>query len=131
MNEGEFDPLKKDYIYQYGHKLDIEKMNKACKLFIGKHNFENFCSNSIDEVKSFEKEIYSFEILRDKNIIQFRVNGSGFLRYQVRMMIGSLIEIGSNKKDESIITSRLDKKGASTICYNAPSEGLYLDEVIY
>lgn len=131
LNMNEFDPIKKDYIYQYGKKLNIEKMNNAAQLFVGEHDFEHFCSNSIEEVKSFIKTIYSFEITEDNGIVIFTVKGSGFLRYQVRMMVGNLIEIGALRKTDEIIVERLDKKEALTSMYNAPSNGLYLVEVNY
>ncbi len=131
LNQGDFDPIYKDIVYQYGKKLDIDKMIHAANMFIGKHDFQYFCSNSIDEVKDFVKEIYSFNIKEENNLIYFSVAGSGFLRYQVRMMVGTLIEIGANRKDETIISERLDKKGATTTSFNAPSNGLYLLKVEY
>lgn len=131
LNTSEYNPIEKDYIYQYCKSLDIEKMESAAKLFIGNHDYMNFCSNSIDEVKFFEKEIYKFDIFQKDNLIIFKVSGSGFLRYQVRMMVGSLIAIGANKKTAEIITERLDKKEANTIMYNAPSCGLYLENIEY
>ena len=131
LNTNEFDPIHKDLIYQYTQKLDANKMQLASRLFLGKHDFRNFCSNSIEEVKDFTKEIEYFNIKDDNGLISFEVKGSGFLRYQVRMMVGTLIEIGSGKKDESIISSRLDKLEFNTTSYNAPSNGLYLMKVIY
>ena len=131
LNTNEFDPIKKDYIYQYNRELDIKQMQEDAKLFVGHHDYMNFCANSIEEVKSFEKDIHSFDIKEEDGIISFEVIGSGFLRYQIRMMVGALIAIGSHKQTNSIILERLDKKEANTIMYNAPSVGLYLVEIIY
>ena len=131
LNTNDFNPISKDYVYQYNRFLDINKMSCSAKLFVGTHDFRNFCSNSEDEVRDFIKTIESFDISINDGIITFKVTGSGFLRYMVRMMVGTLIEIGSGRKKDDIITSRLDNLINDTISYNAPSEGLYLDKIYY
>jgi len=131
LNVGEYNPLEKDYVYQLNRDVDLGKMNEAAKLFVGKHDFKYFCSNNEQEVKDFTKTIYSFEIIKKDNIVEFIVRGTGFLRYQVRMMVGTLIEIGLGRKDDSIILERLDKKEGTTTSYNAPSCGLYLTDIKY
>lgn len=131
LNVGEYNPIKRNYVYQYNRYLYLDRMQEACKLFIGHHDFRNFCSNSIEEMESFERDIYSFEITQDKDLICFRVRGNGFMRYMVRMMVGNLIEIGSKRKDKSEISNRLDKKERQVTSFNAPSCGLYLEEVKY
>ena len=69
--------------------IDINLLNEACKLFIGKHNFKNFTTNKIEEVESFDKTIYDVNVKESKNKIEITFYGSGFLRYQVRMMVGA------------------------------------------
>ncbi len=131
LNAGEYNPLQRQYVYQYNRPLNVEAMNSAAQLFVGTHNYLNFCSNKESEVKDFIKTINSFEVTIKDDIICFRTNGSGFLRYMVRMMVGNLIEIGARRKGVEIITSRLDSKQINTTSYNAPSEGLYLEKVEY
>jgi len=131
LNEGEYNPIKNDYIYQLNKKLDVKAMQEAANLFVGEHDFKFFCSNNENEVKDFVKTIFSFDIEEKDDVIKFTVKGTGFLRYQVRMMVGNLIEIGLHRKDLNIIKDRLDAKEGTTTCYNAPSCGLYLEEVRY
>ena len=131
INTGEYNPFEKKYVYQLNKKLDIQKIIDASKLFIGKHDFRNFCSNEAIEDYSFEREIYDIKIEKSKEILVVFVNGSGFMRYMVRNIVGALIEIGLNKKDISIITNRLDKIDRDITPYCAPGNGLYLEKVEY
>ncbi len=128
---GEYNPLLKDYVYQLGKELDLAKMEIASKYFIGTHDFRNFCSNEEIDGFSFIREVYNIEFNVCNNILEIQVEGNGFMRYMVRNIVGSLIEIGLNKKDTSIITSRLDVNNRDIIPFCAPSCGLYLKKVIY
>ncbi|MGI6378342.1 MAG: tRNA pseudouridine(38-40) synthase TruA [Bacilli bacterium] len=131
LNMKEYNPLERNYVYQYNKHLYLEPMIKAAQLFVGKHDFRNFCSNSASEVISFERFIYSFTISEVDGLLLFRVKGSGFLRYMVRMLVGTLIAIGAKKEKEKYILERLDKQENMVTIYNAPSMGLYLEEVEY
>lgn len=131
VNVGTYNPLQAKYIFQLERELNIAKMQEAANLFIGKHDFRSFCSNKIEETQDFVREIEKFEIVKVKDIVEFRVKGSGFLRYMVRMMVGTLIEIGLERKDKDIIIERLDVDVKNVIPYNAPASGLYLKRVYY
>lgn len=131
INIGDYNPLSRDYIYQLNKTLDIQKMKEASKLFIGEHDFRNFCSNDEIEGFSFVRNISSIEFIKLDDTLEIFCIGNGFMRYMVRNIIGSLIEIGLNKKDISIITSRLDVENRDIIPYCAPSCGLYLYKVNY
>lgn len=131
LNMGEYNPLKVNYIYQYGKRLDMNKMKEAACLFVGEHDFRNFTSTKDSEVTSFVRFINEFSIKVENDIVIFDIIGSGFLRYMVRMMVGTLIHIGENKISLEEITTRLDKKEDKPCPYKAPAEGLYLVEVMY
>jgi tRNA pseudouridine38-40 synthase len=121
-----------DRYYAYiKEEIDIELLKEACKLFIGKHNFKNFTTNKIEEVESFEKTIYDVKVKQSLEKIEIQFYGSGFLRYQVRMMVGALIVVSTHKKDIDFI-SRLLKDNVDEKCsYKADPQGLYLKKVIY
>lgn len=128
INIGEYNPIEKDYIYQYNKELDINKMKEAIKLFVGTHNFKSFAS--ADDVRdNYERTILNANIELDNNIITISFIGTGFLRYMVRNMVGTLIEIGEGKERNIVkILDALDRKEAGK---TAPPQGLYLKDVYY
>jgi tRNA pseudouridine38-40 synthase len=131
LNMGEYDVFNVNHVYQYGKKLDIEEMKKAATLYLGEHNFHNFTSTKEDETVDYIRTIYSFNIDVTNDLVTFEVEGDGFLRYMVRMMVGTLIKIGEHKKDENEILNRIDNIDDVPCPFKAPGEGLYLVEVTY
>ena len=111
--------------------IDINLLNEACKLFIGKHNFKNFTTNKIEEVESFDKTIYDVNVKQSKNKIEITFYGSGFLRYQVRMMVGALIVVSTKRKPIEFISKLLKDNVDEKCSYKADPQGLYLKKVIY
>ena len=130
LNVGEYDPLKRNYIYQYNHELDVNKMIDGIKFYIGKHNFKNFVSDDCIK-EDYEREIYNAYIEVENNIIKFVFIGNGFMKYQVRNMVGTLIKVGKNKINSSDIEKILIDDNYKKLVMTAKSEGLYLEEVSY
>lgn len=131
VNIGEYDPLSKDFVLQYNKYLDLEKMKEASKLFIGKHDFKNFCASEEEKVKDYIRTISCIDIGRNNDIIIFKLKGDGFLRYMVRMIVAILLEIGKGKRDCSFIEERLDKEELKRSNYKVAACGLYLVSVNY
>ncbi len=121
------DPFMRKYTYQVNQPLDLEKMQKAANYFIGEHSFHNFCTNDED----FIRTIYDFSIKNEKELIYFDLIGNGFRRYMVRMIIGTLIEIGLNRFDLNQIPKLLEPSYLKRISFKAPPQGLYLYDIIY
>ncbi len=130
INTLEFDPIKRNYIYQYCQKLDIGKMREGANLLIGEHDFRGFCFNE-KEKENCIRTIYSCKIVENQGIIKITMTGDGFLRKMVRNIVGALIEIGTFKKDVSEITKILENKGLYHNKKCVPGCGLYIDDVIY
>ena len=130
MNIAEYDSIKRKYIYQYCKDIDVKRMNKAIKNFIGEHDFEYFVSEEAKK-SNYKRIIYDAYIEKDKNIIKFVFKGSGFMKYQVRNMVGTLIKIGNGKLDIDIIDDLLKLKANRDLVSAAKREGLYLVEVKY
>ena len=130
INTGDYNPLLRTHVYQYCKPLNIRKMKKAVKYFIGKHDFTTFVSAE-DKKKDKVREIYDASVDEKDGIIKITFKGSGFLKYQVRNMVGTLIEIGENKKEvkeiEEILKSKDRKKASKTFS----PVGLYLKDVTY
>ena len=130
INLGEFDVLRKDDVYQYNRKLNVEKMKKGISYFIGKHNFKNFVSDSVIK-DSYEREIYDAHIEKDGEILSFIFIGNGFMQYQIRNMVGTLIKVGKNKIEPEIIGNILEDSKYKNYVYCAPPEGLCLENIEY
>ncbi len=130
LNMGEYNPIERNYVYQLGKKLDVLKMQRAIKSFIGCHDFKAFTPNK-DKRNSYEREIYEAKIIEDKDILTFVFRGNGFIKYQVRNMVGLLIQIGLGNKTENCIFEILKNKNRSVGYRTAHPEGLYLVEVKY
>ena len=130
INLGEYNPIEKDYIYQYGKSLDIKAMKEAIKYFIGMHNFKSLVA--ADDVRdNYDREIISANINVVDDIMTISFVGTGFLRYMVRNMVGLLIEIGEGKRKVSDVLTILEKEDRKASGKTAPACGLYLKNVNY
>ena len=133
INIGDYNPIEKDYAFQYNKKLNISEMERALKYLEGTHDFRSFVKIN-EEKDDYVRTILQTDLIRDvKNvdIITISILGTGFMRYMVRNIVGMLIEIGEGKhKSEDIIyiIEAKDRKKAG-IC--APACGLYLKDVYY
>lgn len=123
------------FIYNYKqvllHHVDIDRMKEGAKIFLGDHDFTSFCSSKIDPRKPRVKHIQSIEIYKEQDDIHFIYIGNGFLRYQVRMMTGTLLALGQHRIEVDDLKTMLEAKDKHACRYNASPEGLYLKEVRY
>lgn len=130
LNTGEFNPIERNYVYQLNKELDIDIMKEAIKDFIGVHDFKSFTPNK-DFKENYVREIYSADIEKKNDIIIFTFKGNGFIKYQIRNMVGLLIQIGLHKKDKYCVKDILINKNRSQGFRTAHPEGLYLISVKY
>ena len=120
-----------DLAYLYPMDLDIDLLKKALKIFEGEHNYQDFTSKEEDE-GHFVRTIYSIEVNKQNDLVKIRFEGNGFMRYQIRNMVGSAIAVANKKEDISFIKYHLEgNKKREIIAYKAPAMGLYLVDVIY
>lgn len=118
------------YFYHYPGQLDDEKMLLACSMLEGTHNYMGFCSAGCS-VKSFERTVYRMTMRRDGENILFNVYGNGFLYNMVRIMVGTVLDIGLGRKDLECITKAFDTLDRHQSGRTAPAGGLYLKKVFY
>jgi tRNA pseudouridine38-40 synthase len=102
-------------------------MEEASKIFIGEHNFMNYCSNDEDFVRTIE----SIKFSQDDDIVIIDIKGNGFRRYMVRMIVGTLIEIGQDRYSVEEAKSLLDTDKFNRTRFKAPAQGLYLYKIDY
>lgn len=133
INMGEYDPIERNYVYQYNSRLDVVEMERALKYLEGRHNFKAF-SKTDEEKDDFVRSIVQTNLIRDvKNVNKLTISfvGTGFLRYMVRNMVGTLIEIGEGKRKSEDIINILASEDRREAGKTAAPEGLYLKDVIY
>ena len=122
--------LYKDYELHISQKLDIEKMRAAIKYFVGEHDFSAFKSSGTSS-KNSVREIYKAEIIEDGARIKIELTGSGFLYNMVRIISGTLLEIGLGNIEPEQIPEIIESKDRGMAGRTLPPQGLYLVEVFY
>lgn len=148
------DVASKEYIYLFGYgnkahpysapfmcnileQMDLEQMRRAAQLFSGRHNFQAYTVKDSGG-KSFERTILISEITENTYLqasffpdktYAFRVVGKGFLRYQVRLMMGALIELGKGHITLEDIRRSLEEGYTGRFKYVAPGSGLFLNRI--
>ncbi len=121
--------FERRYIYVCPEILNVDAMRRAAAYYLGEHDFSAFCANR-NFKKSTVRQIDSFQIERVENEIQFVVTGNGFLYNMVRIMVGTLLEVGSGvRKPESIVELFGQKRELAGPL--VPAKGLCLMEVSY
>lgn len=114
------------YYYQVKSKLDYKGMKKACKVFIGTHDFRNFVSGPRDD---YTTTIFSIKMKKCGNFITITFVGIGFYRYMVRHLVGALISVGKGKSSALVLENMLLNPSLSKNLGVAPAEGLYLKKI--
>ncbi len=145
-----YDVAKKEYIYkihdsqipnpfydklvlEYGKRIDedgIERMNEACKYFLGEHEFDAFMStgSSIEDTK---RMVYEASVKRNGDLVEFSVCANGFLYNMVRIMVGTLLKVETKKLVPSDIEKIILSKDRARAGFTAKPDGLYLKKVYY
>lgn len=131
INIGEYDVFLKGRAYQCFYRLDVDLMKQGAELFLGEHDFTSFNTSSLKEYPNQVRTISEFSITRKKDILKIRVTSSGFLRNMVRIMVGTLIDLGRGKKSLDDIRDMLEHPCKTTRRYNADPNGLYLVKIFY
>jgi len=128
-------PMLWRYVLHYPFPLDEEAMKEAAAKFVGVHDFSSFAastgSEDDDKERNMEREIYSTELKRtdDDEELWFTVHGRSFLRYMVRKMVGTLLEVGRGKLSPSDIDKLYELKDRSKSGPTVPPQGLFMVRV--
>lgn len=123
-------PLKRNDCYFYHHKLDIDLMRKACAPLVGEHDFTSFASIHA-QTKTFVRTIYMLSVYEEEDEIVIRICGNGFLYNMVRIIAGTLIQVGAGLKEYTQMADILAAKDRSKAGPTAPAKGLRLVEIVY
>ena len=122
--------LMRNYCWEYLGDLDVNLMNAAANSILGPHDFKGFC-RAIAEVNNYMCTLYAAEWRYKGDLFEFRVEANRFLHGMVRALVGTMVDIGRNKRplqDMMEIIHGRDRRMASQA---APAKGLILDEITY
>lgn len=123
--------FKRNYAYYYPFDVDIKKIQVACSLFEGTHDFTSFCSARTAVKGGKVRALYEVSCKKHKDEIVFILRGNGFLYNMVRIIVGVLLDVGSGKIDLPEIEEMFRKKDRTFAGKTLPPEGLFLWKVKY
>ena len=122
--------FERRYMYHYPAVLDIEKMRRASRHLIGEFDFKSFSTGKKTK-KSTVRNIYDIHIEQVGDEVKFIYYGNGFLHNMVRILTGTLLEVGEGKRDEQSVSDILESKERINAGVTLPAQGLTLVEVEY
>ena len=131
INFNEYDVFSRLYAYQCFSHLNVDKMKEASQIFLGKHDFSSFCVNSFATHPDQVRTITKIEFIQEQSQLRIVFEGKGFLRYMVRMIIGTLIEVGRGRITQEEVQNMLNLRSKTACRHNAKAHGLTLMSVFY
>lgn len=123
-------PIYRNISYHVKHEIDIERMKEASKYLIGTYDFASFMSRKA-VVHTTVRTIYNIEINKQEEFIEITIEGNNFLRNMVRIMVGTLVKIGTWKMNPEEMHKILLERNRCAAGPTAPPQGLFLEEVFY
>lgn len=129
-NSAEPDVFERRFRAQIYQPLDLAKMREAAALLVGEHDFLGFCANKHFK-KSSVRTLCALSVEQDGNEIRFTLTADGFLYHMARILVGTLLEIGSGRREAASIAEIFARKDRALAGETAPAKGLCLMEVRY
>lgn len=124
------DVFTRKYLYRMEEVLDVEKMQEAAGYLIGRHDFRAFCGNKKMK-KSTVRTLYRADVERIGCEVRMTFEATGFLQNMVRILAGTLVEVGLGKRQPSDVCRVLQNGVRAEAGITMPPQGLILDEVFY
>lgn len=131
INLGEFDVCTVNYAYQCRYTLNVEKMKQAATYLVGTLDFTSFCANTIEMTPNQVRHIENIKFTMENDVLRISYIGKGFLRYMVRMLTATLIEVGRGRIEPHNVKEMLEARDKEACRVNAEPQGLYLIRVEY
>ena len=124
------DPLARNTEMHYYYPLDADRMNTAAGMLVGEHDFASFAASGFSS-KTTVRTIYEASVIRTGDRVTFRITGNGFLYNMVRIIAGTLLEIGGGRYSPEHMKEVLEAKDRSAAGPTAIAKGLVLSEIRY
>lgn len=121
--------FERKFVWHLEERVDADLMLIAAQKFVGRHDFKGFSSDKTK--KSTEREIYRLDVIEEEDYIEIEVEGDGFLYNMVRIMVGTLVEIGSGKRHDDTIDEVFKTRDRNLAGFTVPAKGLCLIDVAY
>lgn len=131
LNRADPSPFEVNYSTFIAEELDVSLINAACQYLIGEHDFTAFCAANSSVKGDKIRTIYDAHCKQDRDRLILSFTGNGFLYNMVRIIVGTLIEIGQGKRPVADLPKIINSKDRSLAGKTAPPQGLYLDNVTY
>ncbi|MBP3768823.1 MAG: tRNA pseudouridine(38-40) synthase TruA [Lachnospira sp.] len=123
-------PQKRNFTWHVTGSIDIDKMREAAAYIVGEHDFKSFCCVRT-QAESTVRTIYSLEVLQEGSEIIIRIKGNGFLYNMVRIITGTLIQVGKGRFKPEYVKQMLEAKDRTVAGQTAPPQGLTLVGIEY
>ena len=123
------DVFSRKYTFHYPERVHVENMKKAAGYLVGSHDFAGFTDRA-DE-KSTMRRIYDIIIRKSGSQIRIEYRGSGFMYHMVRILTGTLLEVGAGKRSPESVRRVLESGIRAEAGFLVPASGLCLKEVYY
>ncbi|NPV54034.1 MAG: tRNA pseudouridine(38-40) synthase TruA [Firmicutes bacterium] len=120
----------RNYAYHVPLELDLDRMRAASECLVGRHDFRSFAASG-GGAKTFEREVRILEWARDGRIITMTIEADGFLYNMVRIIVGTVLRVGSGREAPEWVKGVLDARDRRVAGPTAPARGLYLVCVRY
>jgi tRNA pseudouridine38-40 synthase len=130
-NKKYVDVFNKRFTYHVPEELNIAKMQEAAKYLIGTHDFKSFTNLKVKNNRSTERHIKFINIKENDGVVEIEINGNSFLLNMVRIIVGTLVEVGQGIKNPKEIKSILEGLNRELAGHKAPAKGLVLKEIEY
>ena len=122
--------FERRYIYDFGEKPDMELMCRAAEILTGTHDFKSFCSAGA-QVQTTVRTIYAVNVTKADDMVHIRITGNGFLYNMVRIIAGTLMQVGTGLMEPEQVKEILEARDRSKAGPTAVAKGLTLVEIRY
>lgn len=130
-NAEHMDIFQRNYCYQITDKLDLDLMRQAAAYIEGTHDFACFQAAGGEERETTVRTVWQLQIHAAGNDVYIMITGDGFLYNMVRIITGTLVEVGLGKRSPESVSKTIDSQDRQKAGHTAPPQGLYLKEVYY
>ena len=121
--------FQRRYTCQYPKEVSLERMRQAAKYLCGTHDFTSFTDDKSEKDKV--RTIFDIQMIKERGIICFTYYGDGFLQHMIRILTGTLLEVGIGEKDPEDLLQILEQRKRANAGFMVPAKGLFLDKVEY